>query len=117
MRVAGFGFRKAAGIDSLRAALALTGGDVAALASVEGKVAGLAGLAEELGLPVIGVSVQEMAELDLAGSARVKRLYGTGSVAEAAAMVAAGRGARLVVAKITSPDGMAVAAIAEGPGR
>ena len=117
MRVAGFGFRKAAGIDSFRSALALTGSDVAALATVDSKLAGLTGLAVELGVPVIGVSVQEMAELDLPGSARVKKFYGTGSVAEASALMAAGPGARLVVSKVKSADGMAVAAIAEGPGR
>ena len=117
MRVAGFGFRRAAGTDSLRAALAMAGGDVAALATAEDKLAGLAGLAAELGLPVIGVSAQALAVQNIGGTDRVKRLFGTGSVAEAAALAAAGQGARLVVARVTSPDGMAVAAIAEGPGR
>lgn len=116
MRVAGFGFRKAAGTDSLRAALAMAGGDVSALATAEGKIAGLAGLAAELGLPVIGVSVQALAAQGVEGSDRVRALYGTGSVAEAAALAAAGPGARLVVARVTSPDGLAVAAIAEGQG-
>ena len=117
MRVAGFGFRRAAGTDSLRAALAMAGGDVAAMATAEDKVAGLAGLAAELGLPVIGVSVQALAAQNIDGTDRVKRLFGTGSVAEAAALAAAGQGARLVVTRVTAPDGMAVAAIAEGPGR
>ena len=114
MRVAGFGFRRAASLDSLRAALALAGGDVAALATAEDKVMGLKALAEQLGVPVIGVSVQAMGLQAVAGSGRVRALYGTGSVAEASALAAAGLGARLVVGRVTSPDGMAVAAIAEG---
>ena len=114
MRVAGFGFRRAASLDSLRAALALAGGEVAALATAEAKVAGLQGLATEMGVPVIGISVQDMGRQGVQGSDRVKALYGTGSVAEAAALAAAGQGARLVVGRVTSPDGMAVAAIAEG---
>jgi cobalt-precorrin 5A hydrolase len=116
MRVAGFGFRTAAGVESLRAALELAGGDAAALATAESKVAGLERLGEELGLPVIGVSIQALAAQGVAGSDRVRALYGTGSVAEASALAAAGQGARLVVGRVSSPDGMAVAAIAEGPG-
>ena len=114
MRVAGFGFRHAASLDSLRAALALAGGDVAALATAEGKAAGLQALAREMGVPVIGISVQEMAAQGVPGSDRVRALYGTGSVAEAAALAAAGQGARLVVGRVTSPDRAVVVAIAEG---
>ncbi|MEO6298079.1 MAG: cobalamin biosynthesis protein [Paracoccaceae bacterium] len=117
MRVAGFGFRKATPVGSLRAALELAGGNVAALATAEAKVARLAELAAELGVPVIGVAVVEMAAQGVSGSDRVKALYGTGSVAEAAALAAAGQGSRLIVARMTSPDGMAVVAIAEGSGQ
>jgi cobalt-precorrin 5A hydrolase len=117
MRVAGFGFRAAAGVESLRAALELAGGGAAALATAESKVAGLERLGVELGLPVIGVSNQAMASQGVAGTERVMTLYGTGSVAEASALAAAGQGARLVVGRVASPDGMAVAAIAEGPGQ
>lgn len=49
-------------------------------------------------------------------SARIEARFGTGSVAEAAALVAAGAGARLCCARQISADGMATAAIAEGDG-
>ncbi len=49
-------------------------------------------------------------------SARIAARFGTGSVAEAAALVAAGAGARLCCERQISTDGMATAAIAEGDG-
>ncbi len=116
MRVAGFGFRSAAGLDSLRAAYALAGGDADVLATVEDKLAGMTELARDLDLPLLGVSRAALAACPRQGSEQVAALYGTGSVAEASALVAAGKGARLVKARVTSPDGMAVVAIAEGPG-
>lgn len=115
MRVAGFGFRTSAGLASLQAALALAGGRVDAVATVEHKAAGLTDLARLLGVPLIAVSTADLAAQGRPGSARVRALYGTGSVAESAALAAAGAGATLVVARVTSPDGLAVAAIAQGP--
>lgn len=117
MRVAGFGFRKAAGLDSLLAAYERAGGAADVLATAASKIEGLMPLARRLGLPLIGVSVQDMAAQAVVGSRRVQGLHGTGSVAEASALAAAGPGARLVAAKVASADGMAVAAVAEGPGR
>jgi cobalt-precorrin 5A hydrolase len=114
MRVAGFGFTSAASLASLQAALTLAGGAVDAVATVEGKAKGLAPLADALGLPLITVTRAELATHKRPGSARVSALFGTGSVAESAALAAAGQGARLVVGRITSPDGQAVAAIAQG---
>jgi cobalt-precorrin 5A hydrolase len=119
MRVAGIGFRKAAGVASLRAALdaaEAAGGAVQMLASLTDKAgaAPLRALAAERGLPLRGVDVDGQATATQ--SARVAARFGTGSVAEAAALVAAGPGARLVVARVTAPDGMATAAIAEGGG-
>ena len=116
MRVAGFGFRSATAVASLREALDLAGGNVVLLATAEAKVQGLAGLALALGLPVQGVAPADMARQNRDGSARVRALYGTGSVAEAAALAAAGPGARLVQARVMSRDRKAVVAIAEGPG-
>lgn len=49
-------------------------------------------------------------------SARINARFGTGSVAEAAALIAAGTGARLCCERQVSTDGMATAAIAEGDG-
>jgi len=116
MRVAGFGFRTSASLTSLQAALTLAGGPVDAVATVEGKAAGLDDLARHLGVPLIGVSKPALAANNRPGSARVRALYGTGSVAESSALAAAGAGARLIVARTASPDGLAVAAIAEGLG-
>jgi len=42
--------------------------------------------------------------------------FGVGSVAEAVALVAAGRNARLVATRVVSQDRTATAAIAEGEG-
>jgi len=46
----------------------------------------------------------------------VKARFGTGSVAEAAALAAAGRHARLISTRTVSQDRTATAAIAEGEG-
>jgi cobalt-precorrin 5A hydrolase len=49
-------------------------------------------------------------------SPRIARLHGTGSVAEACAIVAAGRDARIVIPRIISRDGTVTGAVAEGEG-
>jgi cobalt-precorrin 5A hydrolase len=116
MRVAGFGFRKGATEAALADALQRAGGaaGVTALATAEDKVAGLQGFAATLGLPVIGLSnVTLAAQPVLTRSPRVSALYGTGSLAEAAALAAAGPGARLMGPRAQSADGTATAAIAE----
>ena len=117
MRVAGLGFRRGVSAESLRAALALVG-EAEVLATAEDKIGepGLIRLASELGLKVYGVSRAALAAQGVEGSARVMAEYGTGSVAEAAALAVAGTGARLVVMRRSGSDGMAVAAIAEGEG-
>lgn len=116
MRVAGFGFRKGASAAALADALARAGGaaGLTALASAEDKAAGLQGIAQTLGLPVIGVPKAALAAQPvLTHSARVQALYGTGSLAEASALAAAGPGARLLGPRAQSQDGSATAAIAE----
>ena len=113
MRVAGFGFRRAAGLESFRAALDLAGGRVDALATAADKAGGLKALAQALNLPVIAVSPEALSAQNVEGSQRVKQRFGTGSVAESAALVAAGPRARIVVSRVTSPDRMVVVAIAE----
>lgn len=88
------------------------------LATVAGKAAGLRALGAKLGLPVVAVpdgALRGVATLSQSG--RVRGLYGTGSVAEAVALVAAGPGARLWGPRAVSADGMATAAVAEGGGR
>ncbi len=120
MIVAGFGFRRGAGEASLRDALqrASAGRKVAALATVADKAGALHGLAAGMGVAVIGVSEAEMAEMvTVTRSAASLRARGVGSVAEAAALAGAGRGAALLGARVLSGDRMASCAIAEGDGR
>ena len=114
MKVAGLGFRRGTTVESLRSALALVAG-VEALATAEDKAGepGLQALVAETGLPLRAVPQVMLAAQNVEGSARVKALYGTGSVAEASALAAAGPGARLLVPKLAGPDGKAVVALAE----
>ncbi|MDO5704180.1 MAG: cobalamin biosynthesis protein [Paracoccus sp. (in: a-proteobacteria)] len=110
MIVAGFGFTSTATADSLRAALdaaiAATGLTPTHAATAADKAAALG----VLNLPVIAVTnlpadtpTQSPASL----AARV-----TGSVAEAAALAAAGPGARLAAPRVISSDRRATCAIA-----
>jgi cobalt-precorrin 5A hydrolase len=121
MRVAGFGFRKEATIEALREALGAAGGaqGLDALATVTDKsdAAVIVALARELGLTIKPVPTEVLARVETAThSARIETMFGTGSLAEAAALAAAGRRARLVSARSVSRDRTATAAIAEGEG-
>ncbi len=117
MIVAGLGFRKDAGIDSLRDALARAGGQAAeALATAADKAEApvIRALAAETALPLHAVPLEALRhQPTLTQSARVASLYGTGSLAEAAALAAAGPGARLIGPRVISQDGKATAALAE----
>ncbi|WP_245990004.1 cobalamin biosynthesis protein [Tabrizicola piscis] len=117
MIVAGFGFRSGATTGALQDALARAGGaaGVTHLATAAAKAEGLAGLSAALGLPVVSLEPEALAEQAvMTQSDRVAALYCTGSVAEAAALAAAGPGARLRGPRAVSADGTATAAIAEG---
>jgi len=119
MIVAGFGFRASATLDSLRAAydLACAHHSVAALATAENKAqaAGLIALAEALELAILPIPAATIAQMQtLTQSARVRQHYATGSVAEAAALAAAGPGARLLSPRHISPDRKATCALAIG---
>lgn len=119
MRVAGFGFRKGTAMSSLGDALDAAGGGaglthVATVAVKAGDV-GFEEFAAMLGLPVIAVAQEALAEMEVATrSERSMAVHATGSVSEAAALAAAGEGARLVVTRRVSSDRMATCAIAEG---
>lgn len=120
MKVAGIGFRKGATLASLQAALAeaeALGGPVAAIASLPHKTsaAEMLALARARGLPVVTVDDVKGVETPT-HSPRIAAMHGAGSVAEATALAAAGPGARITVARLSSPDGMATAAIAESSG-
>lgn len=110
MRIAGIGCRAGAPpealLDALHRAEAL-GGPVTALAGITARRSELQALGRPLHLvAVAGVTTPTR-------SARVQALYGTGSVAEAAALAACGPGARITVARIISRCGRATAAIAQ----
>ncbi len=119
MRIAGIGFRTGASLESLRAALAQVealGGVADALATPHFKAADppLRALAAERGLRVFAVRVAGVPTPTQ--SSRVLAMHGTGSVAEAAALVAAGPGATMTVARVVAPDAMATCAMAECEG-
>ncbi len=119
MKIAGMGFREAAGIDSLRSALMAAGGTdgIVALATATEKAdaQALIALAAELRLPIRAIAPVALAAVETqTWSDRVASRFGTGSLAEAAALAAAGPAARLLAPRAVSADGMATAAIAEG---
>ncbi|MCC6863853.1 MAG: cobalamin biosynthesis protein [Rhodobacteraceae bacterium] len=115
MRVAGIGFRSAATVDDLVAALALAGeADVLATDVRKAGTAVMVAFAARMGLTVRAVDVS--GTVTPTASTRVKKAFGTGSVAEAAALIAAGQSARLLVGRVVAPNGMATAAIAQGDG-
>ncbi|WP_298887257.1 cobalamin biosynthesis protein [uncultured Bradyrhizobium sp.] len=121
MKVAGLGFKQDATLDSLRDALAAAGGaeGLAAVATISDKAdaEALKQLARECGVPIKGVPANVLAGIPTpTQSRRVSEKFGTGSIAEAAALAAAGPGARLIAMRAVSQDRTATAAIAEGDG-
>lgn len=116
MIVAGFGFRSGATLASLRAALKLAQADtpcVTHLATLHDKADALQPLARALGLPLLRVDVAAGC-ITPTVSAPSLAARGVGSVAEASALAAAGRGAWLLRPRHISPDRMATCAIAQG---
>lgn len=117
---AGIGFRAAASEASLRDALdralavaGLAAPDGLATEAAKAREAVFRGFAAQCGVPGLGVSQVDMARvLTQTQSPRILDQFGTGSLAEAAALVATGPGAVLVAARVVSGDGMATAAIA-----
>ena len=116
MIVAGFGFRSGAGFASLEAALAQHGVvAVDALAVPTDKVALLAPLARAMGLPLLAIARDALQSVTTQSHSPASlRAYGVGSVAEAAALAAAGPRALLLHSRRVSPDRMATCAIAQG---
>ena len=118
MIVAGFGFRASADETSLASALmaaqAASGAQADALATAADKAESpaLIALALRLNLPLIAVPLAALGQQGSL-SPKVPARYGGRSLAEAAALAAAGPGARLLVARVASADGKAMAAMAE----
>ncbi len=116
MIVAGFGFRSETTLAALQDAFHRAGGPdgVTHLATLGAKERALSVLGDHLGLPVIALAPEALiGQPTLTRSARVQAAYRTGSVAEAAALAAAGPGARLLGPRAISSDGTATAALAE----
>jgi cobalt-precorrin 5A hydrolase len=121
MRVAGLGFRRDVTFASLREAFAAAGGaaGVTAIATVSDKANSdaLQRLARELDVPIKAIPTDVLAGIATSSQSElIQEKFGTGSVAEAAALAAAGRHARLVSTRVVSQDRTATAAIAEGEG-
>ncbi|WP_299965098.1 cobalamin biosynthesis protein [uncultured Roseobacter sp.] len=117
MIVAGFGFRKEASEASLEDAYARACKSVepVLLATADDKaVAKVFRLfAEAMELPVKAVPPDVLREqTTTTQSAASRKSHGTGSVAEAAALAAAGKGARLLTVRQTSADKLATCALA-----
>jgi cobalt-precorrin 5A hydrolase len=123
MKVAGFGFRAGATAMSLHSALRAVAGqdqvilDALATPVEKADMPAIREFAGDLGLPVRAIARDVLAaQVTVTQSARVRAGFGTGSIAEAAALAAAGRNARLAGPRAVSDDGRATAAIAEGEG-
>jgi cobalt-precorrin 5A hydrolase len=127
MRVAGIGCRRGASAEEIEAVIALAlerlesgAHGLDALATLTEKTAetGIAETARRLDLPLIACASDDLRDVTdriSTPSARVERATGLLSVAEAAALVAAGPRSRLIVPRIATAR--ATCAIAEGPGR
>ncbi|MBR0841223.1 cobalamin biosynthesis protein [Bradyrhizobium liaoningense] len=121
MKVAGLGFRMDVTLASLREALLAAGGaeGLAAVATVSDKAdaEALKQLARECGVPIRAVPADMLAGIDTPTQSKlVMEKFGAGSLAEAAALAAAGPRARLIATRVVSQDRTATAAIAEGDG-
>ena len=122
MIIAGFGFRRNAEVASFQTALAAAV-DAAgipvptafATAIDKAGFAAFCAFAEASGLVIHAVSLEHIAaQTGAALGSRAPARYGNRSLAEAAALAAAGPGARLLARRRVSPDGRATCAIAKG---
>jgi cobalt-precorrin 5A hydrolase len=121
MKVAGLGFKRDVTLASLREVLFAAGGSeglsvVATVSDKAGSTA-LTLLARELNVPIKAIPANVLAGIATSTQSElIKEKFGTGSVAEAAALAAAGRHARLISTRAVSQDRTATVAIAEGDG-
>lgn len=115
-RVAGFGFRQQATLESLEQVLdqlMAEYGPIDQLAAAHSMLALVQRLGQARNLLVVSVADADLAGVTtLTQSAYSLRAKGTGSVAEAVALLAAGSGARLLGPRTVSNDRQATAAVA-----
>ncbi|GEK71529.1 MULTISPECIES: cobalamin biosynthesis protein [Halomonas] len=116
IRVAGFGMRGSATLGSLAVALERLEaqyGPADRLAVAESMRVRVQALGEARGLETLAVPDEALASAEtLTHSPRSRRARGTGSVAEAVAVLAAGPGATLLGPRLISKDRCATAAMA-----
>ncbi|MGO2149343.1 cobalamin biosynthesis protein [Halomonas sp.] len=116
LKVAGFGFRQQATLESLEQALdqlIAEYGPVDQLAATHSMLPLVEALGSARNISVISVADAELVSVTtLTHSAYSLREKGTGSVAEAVALLAAGSGARLLGPRTVSNDRKATAAVA-----
>ncbi|QFT85772.1 hypothetical protein FIU88_12385 [Halomonas sp. THAF12] len=116
MRIAGFGFRRSATLASLTEALERLEsrhGPADRLAAADSMRPIVQALGEARGLETLAVPDEALASAEtLTHSPRSRRVRGTGSVAEAVAILAAGPGATLLGPRLVSADRRATAAMA-----
>lgn len=118
--VAGFGFREGATAACLLAALneaiqqASQPVELTAVATAWDKstTPEFIRFAANLDLPIVAVSAEALQRQPAQASDHVPTRYGHHSLAEAAALAAAGAGAQLLAPRCVSPDRLATAAIA-----
>ncbi|MEL7464824.1 MAG: cobalamin biosynthesis protein [Pseudomonadota bacterium] len=114
---AGFGFRASATAESLADAFQKAGGGATMVATVAEKAdqPAFIDFADDIGISVRAIAPETLqTQTTRTNSAVSLKAHGVGSVAEAAALAAAGPGARLLGARAVSSDGMATCAIAKG---
>lgn len=116
LKVAGFGFRQQATLESLEQALdqlITEYGSIDQLAAAQSMLPLVEALGNARNIPVVGVADADLASVTtLTHSAYSLREKGTGSMAEAVALLAAGSGARLLGPRTVSDDRKATAAVA-----
>jgi cobalt-precorrin 5A hydrolase len=119
MIVAGFGFRSVATVQSLADAFAIAGSqtvDAIATADDKSKQPIFAAFAKTIGAHVIPISAPNLAQTETPTKSQASQTHrDTGSVAEACALAAIGKGAKLLAPRSISHDRMATCAIAQGP--
>ncbi len=118
MRVAGIGCRADVTAEALQEVLQAAGGSAQVLATLHDRamLPAVMHFAADLGIPLRIMDEGALhQQVTLTQSPRIEARFGTGSVSEAAALAAAGPGARLIGPRVISADGSATAAIAEGP--
>ena len=116
MIVAGFGLRAAASLACLRGMLGEVRVDALAVVADKASHPALIALAQEMAKPLRAVALEDLArDRAQTPAPRQPHRYGNTSVAEAAALAAAGPKAVLLQPRITATDGTATMALAQGP--